>query len=156
MIQTYTYALSPNTYFRIIAENRLRRFWWLYLFMIIFCVSSLDRFGNDNFITIYILVSTIYLPGLFIYLYFWSKSQKNQNLFLPHALTMDEKIMTSTSEANFQSEIPLQLIIKAVERKGYWLLYIAKSQFIYIPKTVFQTQEGLVAFKRIVTRTKSN
>ncbi|WP_394341671.1 YcxB family protein [Pontibacter ramchanderi] len=64
--------------------------------------------------------------------------------------------MTSTSEANFQSEIPLQLIIKAVERKGYWLLYIAKSQFIYIPKTVFQTQEGLVAFKRIVTRTKSN
>ncbi|SIT93604.1 YcxB family protein [Pontibacter indicus] len=155
MIQTYTYALSPKTYFRIIAENRLRRFWWLYLLMIIFSLSSLDRFGDDNFITTYIIVSAVYLPCLFIYLYFWATSRKNQNLFLPHSFTVDEKMMTSTSAGNFQSEIPLQLIIKTVERKSYWLLYIAKSQFIYIPKAVFPTQEDLATFKRLMSGTKN-
>ncbi|MDX5419008.1 MAG: YcxB family protein [Hymenobacteraceae bacterium] len=155
MIQTSTYNLSPKTYFKILVENRLRRFWWLYLLIIVFSLSSLDRFGNDSFITAYIIVSAVYLPGLIIYLYFWAVSPKNKNLFIPRFLTLDETMMTSSSEGNFHSEIPLKLILKAVERKSYWLLYIAKSQFLYIPKAVFTSPEDLATFKRLVTGSKS-
>lgn len=124
--------------------------------MIIFCLSSLDRFGEDSLITTYIIVSAVYLPTLIIYLYFWATSQKNQNLFIPHYFTVNETMMTSTSEGNFHSEIPLKLIIKTVERESYWLLYIAKSQFIYIPKKVFMSQEDQATFRMLVAGNRNN
>ncbi|WP_394342101.1 YcxB family protein [Pontibacter virosus] len=64
--------------------------------------------------------------------------------------------MTSTSEGNFHSEIPLKLIIKTVERESYWLLYIAKSQFIYIPKKVFMSQEDQATFRMLVAGNRNN
>ena len=155
MIQTSTYSLSSKTYFKILVENRLRRFWWLYLLMIIFSMASLDRFGEDSFITTYIIVSVLYLPGIIIYLYLWASSEKNRNLFIPHRLTIDENKITSTSEGNLHNELPLHFILNVVERKTYWLLYIAKSQFLYLPKAAFPTAEDQAEFRRLIMSTRN-
>jgi hypothetical protein len=123
--------------------------------MIIFSIFSLDRFGDDSFITTYIIVSAIYIPGIIIYLYYWAASKNNRNLYIPHSLTVSDTCITSTSEGNVYNELPLHLIIKTVERKSYWLLYIARSQFIYIPKNVFSTAEDLAEFRKLITSTKN-
>jgi hypothetical protein len=156
MIQTSTYTFSPKTYFSILIENRLRRYWWLYLAMIAFSLASLSKFGDDTFITAYILACGVYLVGLIIYLILWASSEKNRNPYIPHSLTVDENKITSSSVGDVHNEIPLKFIKKAVERKTYWLLYVAKSHFLYIPKAAFPTSEDGAAFRKLIAGTKNN
>lgn len=136
------------------AVNRLRRYWWLYLITLVFSLLLLERFGKDPVATIYVCIAMTYIFGIFVYLYFLAKSSKNKNLFIPRRLIVDSEKIVSQSEGNVYNELPLTYIINAIERKSYWLLFIAKSQFIYIPKNAFISPEDAAAFRKLIPRKK--
>nr|WP_262910405.1 YcxB family protein [Pontibacter silvestris] len=136
------------------AVNRLRRYWWLYLLSLTFSLLLLERFGEDPVATIYVCIALAYLVGIFIYLYFIANSSKNKNLFIPRRLIVYSEKIVSQSEDNVHNELPLSYIINAIERKSYWLLYIARSQFIYIPKKAFVSPEDMAAFRKLIPRRK--
>jgi hypothetical protein len=146
-IYTKTYSITPIEYFIIVSTNRLRRFWWLYLLCIVSAVYAISHVDQNPLSILLVIFGLAYPPALFIYLYFWTTSKKNKAIFLDRKLIISDEKITALVEDNSKSEIQWKYIFRFVERRKYWLLYIAKGQFVYIPKEAFQTNDDLDNFK---------
>jgi hypothetical protein len=151
MIATKEFSISKKEYFKILAQLRFRKSWPVYAFTIFFAVYLLNDFGKDTFSTFFVIYGMFLTPFVFLYLYFWTHSNKNKIVFVPRQLTIDnEKISTTIDGA--LSEIPLKYITKIIELKQYWLIYISKSQFVFVPKTVFHSESDCKEFEELIKR----
>lgn len=150
-IQTIPFELSPITYYKIVAVNRLRRYWWLYLGCMLIATNHIWDFGKTDFDTFLVLFGFLYPPFLFFYLFIWTTSSKNKAIFSQRQLSMDENMIIAVDADGAKSEIPLSYVNRVVQRKAYWLLYIAKGQFIYIPRSAFSSDEDVSAFEEIIS-----
>jgi hypothetical protein len=64
-------------------------------------------------------------------------------------MTLETEKLTSTSDGMY-TELPYKHIQKVVETSDYLLLYIAKAQFYYIPKTAFPDSSDIESFKQLI------
>lgn len=139
-IETQTFKLQPNTYFKIMATNRLRRNWWMYLGYFAFALFFLKDFHQSDLTSFMVIFGFAYPPLLFGYLYYWAQSQRNQAFFMERKMVLDEDKITSIDQDGAHNEIFWKHVFRVVDRPQYWLLYIAKGQFIYLPKDIFHDE----------------
>lgn len=140
-IETQSFKLTPNTFFKIIAATRLRRSWWMYLGYFAFALFFLKDFYQSQLTSYMVIFGFAYPPAVFGYLFYWAHSSKNKAFFLERKLTFDEDKIISTDEDGAHNEIFWKNVFAVVDRTQYWLLYIAKGQFIYLPKDAFQSDK---------------
>ena len=152
MIKTVAFGFTPLEYFKIVATNRFRRSWWFYLLCLIVGSLSLDGFVEDKFSTFLVIFCFSYPFIIFIYLYFWTNSKKNVALFVRRQLEFNDEKIAATLEDGSKNEIALKYVFKIIERDNYWLLYISKGQFVYVPKSAFETIEEMQAFEQLLNK----
>ncbi|WP_186755740.1 YcxB family protein [Echinicola salinicaeni] len=151
MVKTKNFSLSEWDFFEIIATNRLKKFWWLYLISFILGFSHLNSFGDDRFSTAIVVFGLTFPPLIFLYLLFWVKSSKNASLFHEMSMTFsEEKISLSMSNGNY-SEVPWDQILAIKKRRNYWLFYISNNQFLFLKKEAFDSKEDLQKFELLTT-----
>jgi hypothetical protein len=146
MIETETFALNPRQYFRIIATNRLRKSWWLFAGILVLALLYLPRFFEDDLSKFFVLFSVFYPIYSFGHLWYFAHTKENKAIYKPRSFVIDDIKLASDSEDGLKSEIPFSSIVRVVERKAFWMLYIAKGQFIYLPKSAFRSEEDEAAF----------
>lgn len=155
-IETKEFGLTPMGYFKIVARNRLKHSWLIYLICVAIAVLSISDFGISDLSTFLVLFGFIYPPFIFVYLYFWTTSNKNKAAFIRKKLTIDSEKIISIDEHNARNEILWKYAIRIVKRNSYWLIYISKGQFIYIPKAAFQSDTDINEFDRISNKMLKN
>lgn len=64
-------------------------------------------------------------------------------------LTLEKEKLSMTADGIY-SELPYKHIQKIVETPDYLLLYIAKAQFVYIPKKAFADVADIKGFKKLI------
>ncbi len=149
-IETLEYSLTKTEYFKILIENRLRRYWYLYLMIVGGGLFLLTNSADNPLFILIAFASFIYVLGIFIYLYYWAYSDKNKILFLKRKLGVNENGITVSTESGSRGEIPFGYLLNVVERKNYWLLYIALGQFVYVPKEAFKNHADFAGFREIL------
>ena len=155
MIQTNEYALTRRAYLKILVLLKLKSYWWLYEMLILLSLLLLPRFEKDPVATFIVAFNLFYIPGIFIYLYYYVTSKDNRNVYRPHQLTFTtEKIIAYSGQDTVfdtptTNEVALNQIIRVREISHFWLLYLAKHQFVVIPKEVFKSSEDQEEFKRL-------
>lgn len=152
MIKTKTFSLHPNQYFKIVLSNRLKRSWFIYLVMILGATALLNLENRDKLIHFLIILGYLYPVYTLVYLYFWSRSRDNKTFFTERSIEFDEDKFIIRSTDGGMAEIPYSSIIRVAERKKYYLLYLAKSQFLYVPFDVFLNGEDFEGFIQKVKR----
>ncbi|WP_215225359.1 YcxB family protein [Echinicola shivajiensis] len=147
MIKTKNFSLSEREFFEIIATNRLKKFWWLYLISFIIGLSNLNSFGGDKFSTALVIFGLTFPPFIFLHLFYWVKSSKNASLFNEMSMTFSEEMISlSMSNGNY-SEVPWDQIMEIKKRRNYWLLYISSNQFLFLKKEAFDSIEDFEKFE---------
>jgi hypothetical protein len=96
-----------------------------------------------------IIYGIICLPIVLTYYYFWANSSKNNTLFQDKQLTLENEKLSISSDGIY-SELSYKHIQKIVETTDYLLLYIAKAQFLYIPKTAFADLAEIESFLKLI------
>jgi len=147
MIKTKLYSISKNDYFKIAVQLRLRKSWPIYALTLLLVIYFFNRYGEDTFATFFVIYGIILIPGMIAYLYYWTHSNENKIVFLPRQLAFDEEKISATVEGAI-SEIPIKFITKIVRLKNFWLIYISKSQFVFIPKDAFETDSDKDEFEK--------
>ncbi|MEJ2004183.1 MAG: YcxB family protein [Cyclobacteriaceae bacterium] len=149
-IQTKAFKLTPGEYFRLLVVNRIRRFWWLYLGSFIAAIIFLPQFGSDNLATFIVIFGFLLPPLIFAQLYFWSKSKRNKLLFDEIQFVIDERKIVSRIGEGTVTEVPWENINRSISREDYWMLYISKGQFFYIPRMAFHTDAEIAFFEQLI------
>ncbi|SFZ94562.1 YcxB-like protein [Flaviramulus basaltis] len=149
MIHTKKYSLTKKDYTKIILLKRLKKSWWLYLFMFVLGILYLPKFGEDSFSTFFTIFSFSYPFVMFTYLYFWANSKDHQPIFSETHLSFDNENIYLKRNGN-ESKITSNSIQKVISNTKYWMLYISKGQFIYIPKNIFYSNEDYNKFSALI------
>lgn len=149
MIEINSFRLTPNIYFGIIVKRHLQKSWWLYVLCLLFSLYFLFSTDRSSFAVFMIIFGIIYLPSVLIYYFFWATSSKNNTLFLDRKLTLESEKLSMNADGIY-SELAYKHVQKIVETSDYFLLYVAKSQFVYIPKSAFVDAADIEKFKRII------
>ena len=149
MVKTKAYAISKQEYTKIVIQRRFEKSWWLYVLMIILGTFHLQKFGEDNFSSFFTIFAFSYPFLTVAYLYFWTNSKGHKPIFSETSLSFDDDYLYFERNGN-ETKLDSSTIQKVISNTTYWMLYISKGQFIYIPKNIFYSNEDYNKFTVLI------
>jgi YcxB-like protein len=152
--ETRQFRLTPNSYYKVIMRLHFKKFWWLYAIILLGALVTTFDETKEPFDYFMIIVGYAYIPLISIYYYFWATSRKNKLLFAPRTVTFRENFLEIHTTEEVHSEITLRHVFKLVEQSDCLLLYIAKSQFIYIPKNAFINPNDMAVLLEAINKSQ--
>ncbi|MGL2963673.1 YcxB family protein [Flavobacterium sp. RSB2_4_14] len=140
MIKTNKIQLTTNTLFSTLLRVYFKKRWWLILWMMIFgiLVSTSSKRGFNE---IFIMVVSFAYPFLIVLQYWRFAKSKDNKIFLleKEYEIQDNKIIATLSDGTTNT-IMTEHFVKVIKLKTAYLLYLSKTQFIYIPKDAFKSE----------------
>lgn len=149
MVNTKQYSLTQKEYTKIILKKKLRSSWWLYALMFVIAVFHFNKFGENHFSTFFVIFAFAYPLASFIYLYYWANSKDHQPIFSKTDLSFDNEYLYFKRNSN-ESKLSPKTIQRVISSSEFWMLYISKGQFIYVPKNIFHSEEDYKQFADII------
>ena len=126
---------------------RVKKSWWLYTLLLLHSTFLLLFFDEHNTGAIFFIAFGYGYPLLLVAVLY--RYSQNEIFFTPRRLNIDEEKISSNFDDGY-TEISWKHILKLKFMHGYWLLYISKNQFIYIPTSAFKSETDLNAFKNLL------
>jgi len=143
MIQTNKFNLTQAQYFRIILGNYLRRRVWVP------CILALGfLFGIIEKDYLLIILLPILFISIIIYNWYYAYCKQNSIFFKDIYFELDGDFLTGYFDDGTTSKINIKNIIKLRKSKKYFLLYIAKDQYVYLPFACFKSEADLRDFEK--------
>ena len=149
MIETKAYQLTQDTFTKIVMRRLFIKKWWFFaLFFLVICLYLWNN--NQSEISSFLKFLLFGYPLFYIgYTFFWSRSKNHEGLLAETNLAFDETSMLFKKNAN-EVKIPYKNITRLEDYEQYWLLYISKRNFIYVPKNIFYIEEDQQTFKTYI------
>ncbi len=152
-IKTKKYQLETSRYIKVAFQNALRDFWWFWAIPITLIVVGVlvQSFFWWGF---WIAISLSILFLLFWWIQFAGVTQLEQTKFMFEKMSYEIDSRYVMLKLNTKKGMPLnwESIKKAKAKNNYFLLMLARAQFIYLPKTIFKTEHDMRVFETILKR----
>lgn len=155
-LQTNTFKMERQEYFRILVRNWVQKRWWLYSLIYVLVISltlMIVIFGLPIRASYIALVIVAVLMPLYYLFWFWRQtgSKENALFYRERSFTITEEFLEATLDDGSMDKIRWQNILYFKKVNGGFLLFISKQQFIYIPNRVFQNDSDISKFNDLVT-----
>jgi len=145
-IRTKEFSLSKTEFFIITTINYFKSRWWLVtllLLVLLYTIASHLRLVLS-------LAIIAYLFWITVYFWLFANSKENKIFFKKRYYEIDDEFITGYIEDGSFSKIKLSNIVKVVKTKKYYLLYTSQIQFIYLPLSIFTSENDVINFNSIL------
>jgi len=149
MIVTNKIILTSKELFKILLTNYLRRRWWQVIWIWVLVVYLLLR-EHSNFFDYFIIVALILLQGVIIYQLWSFATSKYETLLQERHFEIDADKIVGITSNGVPSTYENRYFFKFKRTNRYYLLYINRTDFIYIPTNSFRSTEDIEWFEREV------
>jgi hypothetical protein len=139
MIRTHSINLSANEFFRLILSIYLKKRWWLVAWIWILIIILLFS-GHIGLVEI-ALLSLILLFQVIIIGQYWiyAHSKDNRIYLLARYYEIGSDQVVELMEDGTTSTIRTERFIKVMKTTRYYLLYVARNEYIYLPFIAFES-----------------
>ena len=166
-ITTKAFELTKSAYVNLnlrLMWLRLRRRWWVFGFLFV-GVALVTRWGHsasvwDLLMTSFFPILAGVLAGLLVAVVFtlgcsWLvvRSKDNAAFFQQRYCEVEDDSLTIYMANGNLSKIQLGTILRVQDMAGWYLLYLAKSFFLFVPHRAFASEDDRRAFESLL-RTK--
>jgi hypothetical protein len=147
MIKTQEIKITANEFFRLILSIYLTKRWWLVAWIWILIIVILFN-GQIGLIEI-ALLSFILIFQVIIVAQYWiyAHSKDNRIYLSSRHYEIDANQVVERMEDGTSSTIKNERFIKVVKTKKYYLLYVARNEYIYLPFRAFESPSDLEWFE---------
>lgn len=145
-ISTKPYTVSRNEYFAVFMKYYLSRAWWMLLILLgIFALNLYQQPDNWFIPSIMILFVVLFVFAI------WRSlgSSANKTIFQVRQFHFEKDSITAVLEDGKIGTQPLNSIQFVSKTEQYYLLFVKKTMFYYVPKSVFESAEDLQAFEKL-------
>ena len=156
-IITKPFALTPETYLRILLRNASWNRWWLMaiiaicmFFFLFLCCSNDENIRFGGFF--WSIISGAYLLfSLFYYYFIYRRTAyhpASKVLMKTRQMTLTKDlIIANVIDDGGVSRLKKEEIFRIEQCKNYYMIWIAPHMFLYLAKDAFQNQEDLKTFE---------
>lgn len=152
-IITKEFELTEKEIFKIgITFQLLPKIKWDIFYIVLgigFISCNIDIITTS--IGIFLIVISILSPLIsIIHLKQYSKSRQIKAFLGKRLMIIDDNFIDTKLVNGNEGKYKVSNIVKVLEQKEYFLLYINKKEFLYVPKNVFNSQEDYQNFIRLL------
>lgn len=141
MIDTKLYRLTKKQYIRVFIKTLRRNALKLIPFILLWGLLL------GWYIGYFLVLYTIFALVVLSFIVLWWFSAKNLTPFYAEThLRFDDEFLY-ISKNNTTSQWKFTQIIKMVSENDYWLLYLTKTEYLYVSKDIFLTEKDKTTFK---------
>lgn len=140
MIKTRDIKITANEFFRLILSIYLKKRWWLVAWVWILIITILLS-GRIGLVEIFLL-AFIFLFQFIIVAQYWiyAHSKDNRLYLLPRYYEIDSDLIVEMMADGTSSTIKIERFIKVMKTTKYYLLFVAKNEYVYLPVEAFESQ----------------
>jgi len=150
MIKTQEIKITANEFFRLILSIYLKKRWWLLAWIwILILILLLSR--HIGFIEIILLTLILIFQVIIVGQYwFYAHSKDNRIYLLGRYYEINSDQVVEWMEDGTSSTIKTERFIKVMKTTSYYLLYVARNEYIYLPVGAFQSLADLEWFEDVI------
>ncbi|MBV5348486.1 hypothetical protein JZU61_02295 [bacterium] len=150
MIKTQEIKITANEFFRLILSIYLKKRWWLVAWIWILIVILLLG-GSIGLIEIFLLAFILLFQVIIVGQYwFYAHSKDNRIYLMARHYEIDSGQVVELMEDGTSSTIKTKRFIKMMKTPRYYLLYVARNEYIYLPVCAFHSLADLEWFENEV------
>jgi hypothetical protein len=139
MIRTQNIKITANEFFRLILSIYLKKRWWLVAWIWILIIILLFS-RHIGFIEITLLALILLFQVIIIGQYwFYAHSKDNRIYLLARYYEIDIAQIVEMMEDGTTSTVRTERFIKVMKTNRYYLLYVARNEYIYLPLSAFES-----------------
>jgi hypothetical protein len=139
MIRTQNIKITANEFFRLILSIYLKKRWWLVAWIWILIITLLFS-GHIGIIEIILLALILLFQVIIVAQYwFYAHSKDNRLYLLARHYEIDRAQIVEVMEDGTTSTIRTERFIRVMKTNGYYLLYVARNEYIYLPVSAFES-----------------
>jgi len=139
MIKTQEIKITANKFFRLILSIYLKKRWWLLAWIWILVIILLLG-GSIGLIEIFLLAFILLFQVIIVGQYwFYAHSKDNRIYLMARHYEIDTDQVVEMMEDGTSSTIRTERFIKMMKTPRYYLLYVARNEYIYLPVCAFQS-----------------
>jgi len=139
MIRTQNIKLTANEFFRLILSIYLKKRWWLLAWIWILVIILLLG-GSIGLIEIFLLAFILLFQIIIVGQYwFYAHSKDNRIYLMARHYEIDSDQVVELMEDGTSSTIKTERFIKVMKTPKYYLLYVARNEYVYLPVSAFQS-----------------
>jgi len=147
MIKTQEIKITANEFFRLILSIYLKKRWWLVAWIWILIIILLFS-GHMGFVEIALLALILLFQVIIVGQYwFYAHSKDNRLYLLARYYEIDTDQIIEVMEDGTTSTIRNERFIKMMKTARYYLLYVARNEYIYLPVSAFESSPDLEWFE---------
>lgn len=156
MIRTKRFKYTPKELFSLLITLYFKKSWWVYVLVLIL-VMIMTEVDNQESLTLFLGVFTILYPFFYaIQLWKFVKSKSNKLLSSERLYEIDNEKIQGIFDEVTHSTIKLDHFIKVEFISNTYLLFLSKSQFIYIPVESFEQESDRMWFDaEVISKVKN-
>lgn len=139
MIKTQNIKITANEFFRLILSIYLKKRWWLVAWIWILIIILLFS-GHIGLIEITLLTLILLFQAIIVGQYWFYAHSKDNRLYLLaryYEIGLDQVV--ELMEDGTTSTIRNERFIKVMKTTRYYLLYVARNEYIYLPFSAFES-----------------
>jgi len=152
MIKTQEIKITANEFFRLILSIYLKKRWWLLAWIWILVIILLLG-GSIGLIEIFLLAFILLFQVIIVGQYwFYAHSKDNRIYLMARHYEIDTDQVVEMMEDGTSSTIRTERFIKMMKTPRYYLLYVARNEYIYLPVKAFQSLADLEWFESEIVK----
>ncbi|MCS6833766.1 MAG: YcxB family protein [Flammeovirgaceae bacterium] len=152
-IKTKKYQLSPKTYVEIALKSVMQESWWAWTIpAVIILIGMLYYPAFWWCLTTAIVLGVLYV--LFWWIQFTAVTQVEQGkmLFDTYFYEINGQHILMKLDNQKGMQITWDKIIRAIQTDTYFVLFLSRGQFVYLPFHIFNNQHEIKVLETILKR----
>jgi energy-coupling factor transporter transmembrane protein EcfT len=152
MIKTKEIRLTGNEFFYLLLSTYIKKRWWLLVWiwaMILILLVGSTMSYIEYLVSIFLILLQIIQ---ILQYWFYANASDNRIYLLPRYFAIDNEQITEHMNDGTSSIIKIDRIIRVMQVRKSYLLFVARNEYIYLPFDAFESQEDLEWFENEVIR----
>lgn len=141
MIRTKIVSITPKELFKVFLIRFVKHRWWMFVWLWGLALLMGFQETYDFFTWFFMIFSILYPLLVVVQLWTFVHSRENRNIYLDRVFEIDTDKINGIMDTESYSLMKLEHFIKTDFIRNAYLLYLSKSQFVYIPAAAFETEE---------------
>ena len=153
MIKTKEFPFPKSVYLKILIKNSIKRSLWALAFLVIVASYQATK-GPSAMLLLLGALPVAYLSYIILRCWMHSNAKTNRLFFKERSCEIDDQTIRIVFKEGTDSTIQIVKIARVVKNAQYYLLFLNKKQFIYVPLIAFKTPGDMAKFDFILKSRK--
>jgi hypothetical protein len=156
MIVTHNIKLNADDLFYLLVGIYLKRRWWMVVWVWAMVVFLLFR--SELSIAEYLLILLLIIFQFILVAQYWifAHSKKNKIYLQTRHFEINTDQIVEYVEDGTSNKYSTEQFLKVMKTGRYYLLFVARNEFLYLPVSAFRSPEDREWFENVVEKKNKN